>query len=211
MTPAQNKKFWNNRRDAYRKQHLKHSVQQAKTGYEFLKFNFLHKNTKILIDKILSILKKNGYSETDFISIWHNKTGILKADIKKYLSGEKEIPLWEFIMVLDCMSIKFNLISDLANKYTSSIERDKIILQSTGILNFIVRINIDNYLDFEVDFRPSQKKILEPKITRFENEVILILKWYFIEQARKSKLPFDLKVFKASFKKKWYSGEIQGI
>lgn len=208
MTPAQNKRFWNNRRDDYRKKHLKYTIHTTKSGYEYTKFNYLHKKAKEKLDELLHTLQKNGFSKNDLIQVWHNKTGLLAADIKKYFSGEKELSLWEFFLALESFEIDYKMVSELATKYSSSIERDKIILQSKGILYFVVKININDYLDFEVEFSSKKKQALSPKITRYENEVIKILKWYFVSQAGKSTLPFKVKEFKELFRQKWYRKEM---
>lgn len=206
--PTLNQKYWRAKHTEYKKQFLDYEDKTSLAGITYPQFNYLEKNFAKEINNILSILRQNGFLLTDIIDIWHHKTGINKSDAKKKLNGKKEFPAWEFLQFIKCVGFDFNISHQLSEKYTSTIERDKLILKSNGLIKYVLQMNLDNYLDFEIEF--IGKKILTPKFLSFQREIIQILEWYFL-QGKNKKLPFKILDFKKIFKMKWYRGDFENL
>lgn len=203
----------------YKKKHIPYEYgYKEKDGQllRFHKFNYKFGDAKKVIDKFFSILKEDGICKTSVIEILVDELKSPNYNIYKMFSlGKGALPLWEFLLALKVFDFRIELTDDgfelkreYTNKYRHREERNMLILESIKHPKFYISMNTENYKDFEVNFSANQSAMVDTE-NKCWRETQKILKWYFIKQAGKRKLPFDESIFKALFKLKYKNGEMK--
>lgn len=170
---------------------------------------------KNLIDELMLHCKNKGLTKVSIIEHWYHTTNMKKPDIKSVLAGSKVLETWELLMLFEAFGVKMklNFITDenyLESKYKSEIQESsqgtKLLLRSTGYISFLLVINLDDFQDWTCIFK---KGIVPPAVFKYRKEVTNALNWYFIENTKNKKLPFNDKIFKSMFYTKWLNKEIK--
>ena len=91
------------------------------------------------------------------------------------------------------------------SRYEGSSRGSWIIIKAQGIIEFVLKINQEDYYDFEIDFTTKRKKAIKPQIAKYKKEVLKAYDWYFLEQTGKTKRPFVSKKWDDVFRMKWYA------
>ena len=202
-------KRWKLTRRKYKEKHVPFERVFLKNGYEVPKFNYLYGRFEEIINQILQTYLDNGYSRTDMINLWSDRTGILPVDCDRKMKGLVSVSSWELFLMLEALGFSFNIRSLIDTKYSSTIETSSrgswIIIQAHGLVKFTLRINMDDYFDFDIDFATEKRKSVKPSIAKYKKEVRKALDWYFIEKTDKKTLPFSHVKWFEVFRMKWYA------
>ena len=204
-------KRWKLNRQKYKEKHVPFVRVKLKSGYEVPKYNYLFGKFEEIVNEITQTYLDNGYTKADMVNVWCEHTGILKADVERKLKGEVSVSSWELFTMLDALGFSFNIKSLINTKYSSTVESSTrgswIIIKASGLIKFTLKINQDDYCDFNIDFVSQKKKAIQPKITKYRKEVLKAYDWYFLEQTGKTKRPFSQKRWDDVFRMKWYAKE----
>lgn len=202
-------KRWRLTRQYYKEKHVPFTRVTLKSGYEVPKYNYLFGKFEDIVNEITNTYLENGYNKKEMINLWSERTGILKSDAERKLKGDVSVSSWELFTMLDALGFSFNIKSLIDTKYSSTVERSSrgswIIIKAQGIIEFVLKINQDDYYDFEIDFTTKRKKAIKPQIAKYKREVLKAYDWYFLEQTGKTKRPFVSKKWDDVFRMKWYA------
>ena len=202
-------KRWKLTRRKYKERHVPFVRVTLKSGYEVPKFNYLFGRFEEIVNQILKTYLDNGYSKREMISLWSDKTGILPVDCERKLKGEVSVSSWELFLMLDALGFSFNVKSLIDTKYSSDVEKSSrgsfIIIRAFGLICFTLKINMDDYYDFNIDFTTEKRKSVKPQIAKYRVEVKKALDWYFLKEAKKKTLPFSITKWNDAFRMKWYA------
>lgn len=202
-------KRWRINRTKYKKKHVPFLGIESKKGYEYPVYNYMYGEAEKIFKEIKDTYFENGFKKAEIIDLICDRTGMLRIDCERKLKGELSFGLWEFFAVLKALNFRFQIKSLIETKYSSSVERSTrgswIIIKASGLIAFTMRINSNDYLDFDIDFSTEQRKSVKPAITKYCKEVEKALDWYFIKEAHKKTLPFSIIKWREVFRMKWYA------
>lgn len=203
-------KRWKLTRRKYKQKHVPYTtVVNTKTGYDYPKFNYLFGRFEEIINQITKTYLENGYRRSEMIHLWSDRTGILPVDCQRKLKGDVSISSWELFLMLEALGFSFTVKSLIDTKYTSTVEKSSrgswIIIKASGLIAFTMRINMDDYFDFAIDFATEKRKSVKPAMGRYQKEVKKALDWYFLKEAHKKTLPFSIAKWNDVFRMKWYA------
>jgi hypothetical protein len=202
-------KRWKINRQRYKEKHVPFIRVNLKNGYEVPKYNYLFGRFEQIVNQVTKTYLENGYSKTEMINLICDRTGALNVDVQRKLKGEVSVSSWELFIYLDALGFSFNVRSLIDTKYTSTVEKSSrgswIIIKASGLIQFTLKINQEDYCDFEIDFTTAKRKSIKPQIARYKREVLKAYDWYFLEQTGKTKRPFVYKKWEDAFRMKWYA------
>ena len=202
-------KRWKINRQRYKEKHVPFIRVNLKNGYEVPKYNYLFGRFEQIVNQVTQTYLENGYSKTEMINLICDRTGALNVDVQRKLKGDVSVSSWELFVYLEALGFSFNVKSLIETKYTSTVEKSSrgswIIIQAHGLVKFTLRINMDDYFDFDIDFATEKRKSVKPSIAKYKREVRKALDWYFIEKTDKKTLPFSHVKWFEVFRMKWYA------
>lgn len=212
---------------AYRDKHLEYkdgrTITFEKSGKTYTPRSYLYTGltqTK-LFDRIYEIAKNNGFTKAEAEHLM--KRDLLGSGLicvyHSVHKGTRALELWEYEMLKKYFRLdeKWKCDYEGDKRYSHAFESGKLVLESKWMPKFYMVLNIEKWLDFEVDFskdagfREIANKSASDnvRIKRALKECKNILQWYFIKQAGRKVLPFKWNEFELLFKKKWYNNEIR--
>jgi hypothetical protein len=189
----------------------------------FIRTDFFYHDTIQVkfIDRMYELMENNGFTKTETQYII--KTHVMKANSFAALDyahqGQRALELWEYDVLRKflLMDNEWYCKYEGDARYSYKLENSKLILESHWMPKFYMVINLENYLDYEVDF--SKDKIFREvanspksdvmKIRRAFKECRRIMDWYFLKKTSRKVYPFDIKKMETLFKQKWYNNEVR--
>lgn len=177
-------------------------------GLKYRKFNFRKGLQKSLIDDIVMILKKHGFNKQYIFDKWQAKTGITKKRAKDYfIQKHRSLTLWELEHLLHALDFELILNYKGERTFSHSHEKGRIIILCHKNPQFIINMNAEDPYDFSVEFmeRRRLQNLEERKAYQVFKEACV---YYFIDCAKKEKLPYTNKKMTDVFKGKYHRGEM---
>ena len=202
-------KRWKLTRKKYKESHVPFVRVTLKTGYEVPKYNYMFGRFEEIVNQVTQTYLDNGYTRVDMINLLCDRTGILNIDAQRKLKGEVSVSSWELFIMLEALGFTFNIKSTIDTKYSSTVETSTrgswLIITAMGLIEFTMKINLNDYYDFDIDFATEKRKSVAPSIVKYQREVKKALNWYFLQQTGKKTLPFSIVKWNDAFRMKWYA------
>jgi hypothetical protein len=179
-------------------------------NFGYPKFTFDYGFHKVILDKVINTLKKEGFRKDEIVKIWSHDTGITFSDAKEILYDRtKSIQLWELTHLFRTFGFKLSVSYDGSKRYSYSVEDDRIIMHCHKHPTFTVNMNINDLYDFDINFIRDRARVpltIEKAFKHFKD----ILYYYFFKEAEiphRDGLPYNAKKMKAVFFNKFYNEE----
>ncbi|WP_294203028.1 hypothetical protein [uncultured Chryseobacterium sp.] len=208
-------KYWKALRFKYRQKFLQWIWSEKEDGTRYQQFLYRTGLQEKIIKWIISLNRRQGFNIDYIIEKWHKKTGILKVDAEKLLKkNTKSLQIWELEHLLNSLDFEvvfkdFEIVIKFrgARTYTAAVEKGRLIIVANQNPHFVINMDAHDYYDFSVDFYKKEKflKISERKVTQFIFEA---LRYYFLDQAKLEKLPFNERKMRELLKEKFWKEEM---
>ena len=195
---------------------LKEGESKKGKKYTYPLFNHNFGTSEIVLRNILENITELGFTKNTALDFIAQKTGVPRNRLKnQFIEGRIPVTLWELIYYTSVIGYEihtsksgFELRLVDESRYSYSAEMGRLVLRSTRLPRFHININLEDYYDFEVDFS-QERSVLTSNKYKCIREFNKLMTWYFIDEAKNKKLPYDDTKMRAIFRQKYFNGEMR--